>query len=236
MDRTTVRMSRVILERSGSNIYDLDRRRDVRYVRQLLLIDRSTTVIVACVVLAAACGTPETPHVSTRSAALTTDDLAVMKAVLDGFVRQGRSSPANTSVVVFGSTLRACPTSAPTSTTLALPDCVDEGWLQYLNPLVGSPSGPGVEAWRRRNVNSVAISGGLGDRVIYAPATLDRGDRLLAFARQHDAAAIVELSAPAYGSGSAVVAYRDFHHGLSFVRLQGSSDRWKVVSVRGATE
>jgi hypothetical protein len=193
-------------------------------------------MLVGCLVLFTACGTRQVPPPSAPVARLTTDDLAVMRAVLDGFVQRKIPLPANASLVVFGLTMPVCPTFA--STSLALPDCVDRSWLAYLAPLMGTASGAAATIFEKANATSIARPyRRAGDHVIYSPSNVDRAQQLLAFADQYAPVAVGEFSLPAYvRRGAAVIAYRYFHNGLGFVLLHGSGDEWKVANVSGSTE
>ena len=180
----------------------------------------------------------------------TADDLAVMSAVLDGFlradrdrsIRLGRRDEAPRAVfLVLDRTVPACGLRSheTNNPTLACFDVNRDTERRLLNELECTLGLLPIDvALMRRNDTPLAIAGRLGDDVVLVPAdTVNSAQSLSALRRKYLPDAVVTFSAPIYPTtNAAVVYYRMFDHGFGFVCLTRSANRWAVRSRQNVVE
>ena len=181
-----------------------------------------------------ACGQPLPPPVARSVPSLETDDLSVMKGVLDD-VRQRRGAGR---FLVVDTTTAVCEGKvdlfgAPPGGCLS-PKSVDSV-SKVLEPGRSRIATLDFEA---RNASRLPIAGTLGPDVTYISGTLTDFVSMRDLLAQHPGSAVVTFSAPSYPAPRvAVMIYRvrDAENGA--VRLEQQADgRWTVADRYGAME
>ena len=199
--------------------------------------------------LLVACDAPELPAVSTPAPSLDADDRAVMRAVLDDFLRPTRDQsiqrgtgvvgliPTTASFLVFDATIAVCTPQEPFGPLEVVRGCVYAEWLEHLSLVTTAPRLSTLANFAKRNSRSLPIRESLSDDTILIPADIDPQRFRALLMRRRESTHVVGLSAPVYPSaGSAVIAYRHFWSGRGFVGLSRSKDGWRVETYSGSVE
>ena len=194
--------------------------------------------VILATVLVSACQMPELPSVAVTTPAVTDDDHAVMKAVIDQLLRPRRAATrrqapqttgeAAASFLVFDSTLRFCEANEVMPGG-QVPGCVPATVLNE----------PTARLFRERSSTPLQIQGTLGHDVMYIPsAEVDTTARLGEFARQRSpGSTIVAFSMPVYPrERSAMIFCYRFWDGTGLVHLERIGDSWSVVGTSNWTQ
>jgi hypothetical protein len=149
-------------------------------------------------VLFVACQSPDLPPIS-RPDPQVTDDLGVMKAVLDQrlwpsrdrMIELGRrgvvrpQSPLTAFSLIIDSTIASCEAN-PLGSPQPIRGCIGSHLLEYFGRLPQASGHVTEVTFMHRNAQSLAIRGGLGDDVVYIPsATITTATDLRAFRRRY---------------------------------------------------
>jgi hypothetical protein len=183
------------------------------------------------------------PPLAVREPSLDADDLAVMKALLDGRLRPRRdgalasAAAAESRFLVVNTTMAACPRD-PAPLGPEPGRCMDPSWVRLVSDVVAPDLSRAVLIrFPERNTRRLAIDGPLGDDVILVSATLVDSMAPGELLRQYPAGSeIVTLSAPVYPG--ARVAAMAFAAGADAgaARLEREMDgRWRVAGKSVAT-
>lgn len=184
-------------------------------------------VAALCLPLVACGGEPIAPAVVPPRTALDPDDVAVMRAVLDGLRER---DPETRRFLVVDSTVPFC--SRPSDVFRAPPGgCLGPQAIDRLSQVL--PSGTRLTAmgtFRQRNVGGLPISGSLGADVTYISPTLVDFMPLNELLKQHPGGAVVSFSAPAHvAPGTAVVVYQVMAGEYVAERVTRAADgHWRV--------
>jgi len=208
--------------------------------------DTATIAVICSTLLLVACQAPELPEVSKPVKRLDSDDLAVMKAVLDDFLRPERDPsiqramaspkpvPRTTRFLMFDWTVAVCERQPLPGAVL--PGCIDDHWLRHLASATSAPTLSAATRAKKLNARSLPIIGLLADDVIYIPAGINVAD-LDELTRKYQSGSVIALSAPVYlEPRTALIAYRDFWNSTGFARLTRTSGKWNVASHSGSLE
>lgn len=174
-----------------------------------------------------ACDRPEPPPVVVRPPSLDSDDLAVMRGVLDGLHRPH--------FLVVDTTLTPCPAHPPRTGGRPTAECLSPGWLGFVSQLFPpNTSRMGLLAFDSRNRDRLAVSALGADVNFVSASAIDFLSSRELLGAYQPGSAIVTFSAPFHTApGLAVIAY-GLHQEPDVVaaaRLERRGDgRWLVTS------
>ena len=198
-----------------------------------------------CALAAIACGRPDPPPVTVRTPSLEPEDVALLRDVVDGYLRRpwaarphqpGEIEPH---FLVQDTTLAVCPKDAVVLGPVARA-CLDARWLGYVSQVLPPATArTGRLVFEARNARVQPIQGSLGEAATFVPASVTGFVADADLLRPYPpGSAIVAFSAPAYsGTEVAVLAYRLGMNSNGALRLERQTNgRWSVVTETGLTQ
>ena len=190
--------------------------------------------------LMSACAVPDLPEPRKSTPSLSTDDVDVMRSVLNALVRPGparmiRAPDRNRAVptepvrpiLVFNRTMAVC-AADPMAFAPGLPGCLVRTLFHRMEATSGLLNREATSL-KLRNSEPRPIGGPLRGDVILIEALANSRD-VGSVMRQFPGSVIVSFSSPAYRDGdTAVIFYRRLHARHGFLRLERSSAGWSIV-------